>query len=78
MTDFDHIDSYWRKRRKEREEIAIHGVSKLWGASPKRTEDSDDEDDSLKMNKIKLNDNADYDKKKKRKKSKKGKKFNLN
>ncbi|XP_011305597.1 UPF0396 protein CG6066 [Fopius arisanus] len=67
-------------RRKDREQIGLLGVDRIWGKSPTRLEETDDEDETLKSKtKIELSPESKKrrkkDKKKKSKKLKKEKKL---
>lgn len=59
-------------RRKDRERIGLLGVDRVWGKSPTRVEDSDDEEEVPK-NKIKVSTKIDSKSSKKKKKDKKKK-----
>ncbi|XP_058788622.1 NKAP family protein CG6066 [Phymastichus coffea] len=57
-------------RRKEREKIGLRGVERVWGKSPTRIEDTDEEEEQLKHHKSKR-ESQDIDRKRKKKEKKK-------
>lgn len=69
-------------RLKDRERITLTGVEQVWGKSPLRAEDSDEEDliekrkNELRAWKRKISDNSECEKKKKKKKKEKKSKKN--
>ncbi|XP_046734441.1 NKAP family protein CG6066 [Diprion similis] len=63
-------DEFMDTRRRDREQIGLTGVERVWGKSPTRIEDSDDEEESSNKHR----DDSTSKEKKKRKKEKKKKK----
>ncbi|XP_015127512.1 NKAP family protein CG6066 [Diachasma alloeum] len=61
-------------RRKDREQIGLLGVDRIWAKSPTKLEETDDEDEALK-NKTKADLSPESKKRKKKEKKKKSKKL---
>lgn len=63
----DMADSFMARRRQERERIGAQGVRSMWGESPQRPANSDDDDASKKKSNADLADTEKKSKSKKRK-----------
>ncbi|XP_063982428.1 NKAP family protein CG6066 [Diachasmimorpha longicaudata] len=62
-------------RRKDREQIGLLGVDRIWAKSPTKLEETDDEDETVNKNKIKADLSPESKKRKKKEKKKKRKKM---